>query len=100
MGYNCTRVDVLRSVHIFDIVLFDIVFVFIGGILLGKIIYFYGVADLYRKVKTRNIVICVIILMLYCIGIFTHYILNVDTMLNFKLGISAIPNRHSECKLL
>jgi NhaP-type Na+/H+ or K+/H+ antiporter len=97
--YVCTGVDGLRSVHILDIVLFDILMVLLCGIVLGQFLYFYGVAKLYRTDKKRRICIFVTVLSLYFVGIFTHYIAGVDTMFNYYLGICDKPVRHSECKL-
>jgi NhaP-type Na+/H+ or K+/H+ antiporter len=97
--YVCTGVDGLRSVHIFDIVLFDILMVLLCGIVLGQFLYFYGVANLYRTNKKRRIFIFVTILTLYFTGIGTHYITNVDTMFNYYLGICDKPIKHNKCKL-
>jgi membrane protein YdbS with pleckstrin-like domain len=80
----------LRSFRINDIVLFDTIVVLILAIIFSIIVYKFFSPN---KITTKDLILYItgIIIIFFLTGIFTHYMFEIKTGLNYKLGLSNMP---------
>ncbi len=80
-------IDYLRTPRLFDIAIFDFFVVFV-------IIYFISdsINNKYKEIN-RNKLDFILILISLIIGIIVHKIFNINTKLNYYLGISDDPRQ-------
>jgi hypothetical protein len=95
---NCTGIDGIRSITIGYLSIFDIIFTVILAYYASKIIYFYSVTSINRTLRGYlkyyiRTQFCLILL-----GIIVHVLMDINTMLNYYLHISDLPNR-KKCDL-
>lgn len=75
----------IHDIRVFNIAIIDVV----GTILIAVLIY------KYKIVKCSFLTI---LFLLFILGIAVHYILGIDTTLNYKLGLSNKPARYRSGK--
>jgi len=86
---TCTFVDTLRKPKILDMSIFD----WVGSLVLAVLV---GVFLL--RIKAINITGWIVWITLWTLfGVVVHYVVGVDTMLGYYLGINPKPKRSEEC---
>jgi hypothetical protein len=79
---ECTVVDIIRKPRVFDMPLFDWVASLAGAFVLG---YFLGI---------RSVVYWILWILAWTFfGVAVHYIIGVDTMFGYYLGLNPKPKR-------
>lgn len=89
-------ITTLRKFKILNIAMFDMTAVFILAVLIGYMIYKHSNSnkniDITLKqtntLKQLLSLILIVFFLMICIGILTHYILGIPTMLNYYLGLN------------
>jgi hypothetical protein len=85
---NTDLLEIARCPKIFDIVIFDWVITLLVGYYMALLLH-----DKMKIKMDRGKFIVITIILLILLGIYTHIVFNVPTMLSYYLGISEKPLR-------